>query len=406
MALTFYTGKPGGGKSYTAFKEQIHKELVFGSRIVVTNLALKLPEYNEYLQNRYPEKSIDLHRRVRILSDSEIPAFFTIRDNGPAKSRLLTKNEWESGILPDTSYMDSGVLYVIDEAHIHFGARQWMLIGRDVIYYMSQHRKVGDDVVVITQFPKLVDKQFSWLAQEFNQILNWGKLKVGLFKLPSRFRAAVYMEIPTPNSPILETRIVKIELDGLAQCYDTAKGVGVAGSIADTQQKRRGISLWWGVAAIVLVVLALFKFAPALVKKVVKPSTTVPVAASSGTASIGKQAAEKIINSTGLANQPPAVSSEPIQSKQAVYLNGTTQYEGRWTVWLSNGETYYAGDGHVDWIAKNKVMIDGVEYRARVPSNYTEAVATVPQVDLDAYVSKPTNYKGFTRDAARSDASR
>jgi len=125
MAIHFISGKPRGGKSLYAVKLCI-EELVFGERVVITNLSFKLPELNAYLQQKYPAKSIDLHERLRVLTDEETNKFWLIRPGNPVIT-LLTDAQWKAGLKPDYSQVtDKGVLYAIDEIHNFFNARAWI----------------------------------------------------------------------------------------------------------------------------------------------------------------------------------------------------------------------------------------------------------------------------------------
>jgi len=249
MSIHFISGKPGGGKSLYATK-MIIDELLYGTRCVITNVPLKLGNLNDYLQREYPNKSIDLHKRVILFNEEEMKGFFTIRPEGSRGPTLLSKEAWAKGEKPDyTGITDSGVAYFVDEVHIGFNARAWMDTGRDVLYYLSQHRKLGDTVVWITQAINNVDKQFRSVTQDYTFIRNLAKERMSHFSLPSIFTRQTYTTPPTDNSTPMETGSFRMNVKGLASLYDTAKGVGIHGQAgADMGEKKKGLPWWVGVS--------------------------------------------------------------------------------------------------------------------------------------------------------------
>jgi len=241
MSIHFISGKPGGGKSLYATK-LIIDELLYGTRCVITNVPLKLGNLNAYLQKEYPNKSIDLHKRVILFNEEEMKEFFTIRPEGSRGPKLLTKEEWGKGEKPDyTGITDSGVAYFVDEVHIGFNARAWMDTGRDVLYYLSQHRKLGDTVVCITQAVMNVDKQFRSVTQDYTYMRNLSKERMSKFRLPNLFIRQTYTSPAADNATPMETGTLRLDVKGLASCYDTAVGVGIHGKKgADTHERKTG----------------------------------------------------------------------------------------------------------------------------------------------------------------------
>jgi hypothetical protein len=185
MSVHFISGKPGGGKTLYSVR-LILDELVHGSRVIVTNVPLKLGELNKYIQERYPkayeryfefkigDSSVavadvgkHISERIILIDEDDLGKFFTYRGNG-VRLKSVSNDEWRLGARPDFSVVkDPGVFYVLDEIHIAFNSRAWALTGNEVLYYLSQHRKLGDDVVCITQSVNNVDKQFRSVAQDY-----------------------------------------------------------------------------------------------------------------------------------------------------------------------------------------------------------------------------------------------
>jgi hypothetical protein len=201
------------------------EELISGSRHIVTNLPLDLEALNAAFLERFDNGCIS--DRVTMVEDNELKQIFTLKDRYPSEGRL----------------------FVLDEAHIAFNARQWQSTGEDVLFYLSQHRKLGDDVIVITQAAGNLDKQFRSVAQTFVRCRNHATKRAGMFRGRERFTANYFETEMMKGEP---AQVTSYEIDWRADCYDTAKGVGISGSNADKGAKRNGISIWWGVAAAVV----------------------------------------------------------------------------------------------------------------------------------------------------------
>jgi len=117
------------------------EELANGSRQIVTNVPLKLPEVNAYLQKFHPKaferyfefKQGDtvvavldavkhISERIILIDEDEMSSFFTFRGHG-VRLKSLSNVEWRDGKRPDYSAVkDSGVFYVLDEVHIAFNS--------------------------------------------------------------------------------------------------------------------------------------------------------------------------------------------------------------------------------------------------------------------------------------------
>lgn len=252
MSVHFISGKPGGGKSLYSVR-LIVDELVKGHRVIVTNVPIKPAELNAYLQKNYPDRVVDLFKRLRLLDDEETGHFWTFRGEGSTGPRVVSPEEWKAGIKPDYSGVkDDGVLYVIDEVHNFFNARAWMETGKDVLFYLSQHRKLGDTVLAITQSIGNVDKQFRSVTQDYTYLRNLCKERYGYFKLPSVFLRQTYLSPATDTSHPMESGTFKLDVSGLAACYDTAKGVGIHGRVGDVGERRGGLPWWVGVGMVIL----------------------------------------------------------------------------------------------------------------------------------------------------------
>jgi len=229
MAIHAVSGKPGAGKSMYGVRLLI-KELRESDRYVVTNLPLHLGRLNEFLQQAYPSENLLACERVIPLDESQLAGFFSVR--GPDASK--------------------GVCYILDEIHLFFNAREWAKTGKDCLHYLSQHRKLGDDVVWITQAIANVDKQFRSVTQDFSTIQNGYTRSFGMFRAPGRFTRKTYASEPYGNVEPFEISHFTLDVTGICTCYDTAAGVGVHGSKADKGTRAKGIPAGFIIPAVIL----------------------------------------------------------------------------------------------------------------------------------------------------------
>jgi len=250
--IYFVTGKPRAGKSLYCMS-LIWAELERGKRVVVTNLPLSLPDLNE--RCNASNVSIDLLSRIVILDGSKASKFWEWRV--PRQEAAVTSTNpseysaWAS---------DKPCFFVVDEVHLFFGARDWVKTGHEALWFMSQHAKLGDDIVLASQAVSLVEKQFRLLAQEFIYLENLSKQKAFGVRGPRRFMRSSYMQpvlgSPAPGQSPFEIRVFK-GLDGsLERCYRTEDGVGVSGREADKGKRAEGLPVW--VPILLLTLLALF----------------------------------------------------------------------------------------------------------------------------------------------------
>lgn len=356
-------------------------ELLHGSRTIITNVPLRLGNLNAYLQEQHPSRSVDLFKRVILIDDEQMGVFFTIRPPGSKGPHLLTKQEWTEGKQPDYSGVtDSGVMYVIDEVHIKFNARAWMTTGQDVIYYLSQHRKLGDDVVWITQAIGNVDKQFRSVTQDFTYIRNLSKERMSHFRLPSIFTRQTYTTPPTDNSTPMETGTFRMNVSGLASLYDTAKGVGIHGrSGADTEEKKKGMPWWVGVVAVALVVTLAFLFVPKVIAGIFSPKIEKPPAKPLKTnvveTAVSPQTKSPMLLRSNSVPHDPAPAT--IDDRPKVYVTGYDRLSGRFVIYLSDGGQIREGDDLLQQIHHTKgVLYDG-KY---IPFAKPERTQTQPPV--------------------------
>lgn len=103
-------------------------------------------------------KSFDAARNVSIskysyvISNSQIQGAFYVSNEelNPAKL-IATGKRYNSG--------EGSLLLIIDECQLLFNSRMWRDTGMDWISFFSQHRKLGYDILLITQDVFMLDAQ-------------------------------------------------------------------------------------------------------------------------------------------------------------------------------------------------------------------------------------------------------
>ena len=256
MAIHFVTGRPGAGKSFYSMK-LIIEELRGTERKIVTNLAIIPENLAEMLHEKHGE-TFNLLERLHIIDDDEIQFFYCHRGlEGALRVENNAKGKPEKFDIAGAQE-SGGVFYILDEVHLAFGARNWQNMGNACIYYASQHRKLGDDVILITQAPKMVDTTFRNLAQDYTVLRNHALEMLLFFKQPKVFTRQTFLNLPTANETPQEKGTFRLDLD-VANCYDTSQGVGIhSRGDADTKEDRRkGLPWWVGVILFVVFIYVL-----------------------------------------------------------------------------------------------------------------------------------------------------
>lgn len=141
--ITIYDGRLGGGKTYAAVELMV--ETIAAGGYVVTNVGLKFAEIDKYISVRYGRVvEGGASSRCTILEPSQVGEFYKRIPVGTSVTKVLC---------------------VIDEAHIWLNARDWQLLQRQVMIFLSQSRKVRVDLIFISQHVKNIDAQIVRLCQ-------------------------------------------------------------------------------------------------------------------------------------------------------------------------------------------------------------------------------------------------
>lgn len=381
MALAMYLGLPRNGKSYGALKYAIQRELVYGKRPVVTNLAINFAALNAYLQEKYPAAKVNLDARLRILSDSELKNYWMVRGpdylgkKGVIPASAMTPDGLiDFGQFASDEYMGTeGVLYILDEVHIHFDSRKTMKASPQMAFYNSQHGKLNDDVIGITQFAKLVDVRFKDFAQSWHYF-TYGTHRrfLTVFRGIPMFTEKVYCgEVKGVTDTADE--VYRYRLDpAIAACYDTSQGVGITGRNRPEDKRKGGISIFWGAIPICALIAAL-AYGPDFITRqlagAVKGATTFASEKTAEVVSVSpsplpRPSAQPDITVTRDVRVPGTVPSdlEHYSGADRVTVTSYAVSGGRVNVTLSDGRVYTEADAELGALYRNSVIIGGRKY--------------------------------------------
>lgn len=137
--LYLFTGTPGSGKSLHCAK-QIRDNLVMGGKLVVANMEIATQKIR-FMRGQYI-----------YIDNSEI-----------VPERLVEISREHFGA---SSPKEHSIKLYIDEAQLLFNAREWAKTGRnDWTRFFTQHRKLGYDIYLITQYDRMIDRQIRSLVE-------------------------------------------------------------------------------------------------------------------------------------------------------------------------------------------------------------------------------------------------
>lgn len=148
--IYLYTGTPGSGKSLHTSRNI--RDNLTGGRLVVSNIDIAT------------EKIRFKRGQFLYLENAEIT---------PQKLVEISQNYFKG-----KRAKEGKIKLYIDEAQLLFNAREWAKAGRtDWTAFFTQHRKLGYDIFLITQFDRMIDRQIRSLVEyEFihRRVSNFG----------------------------------------------------------------------------------------------------------------------------------------------------------------------------------------------------------------------------------------
>lgn len=207
MAITLYTGFVGSGKSFCATKLGLEiADSKFGNRVVIANYPIKPKK--KFL-SRFRKEKYNKPRWI-FKSNEDLTVKYLVD-----KSK---KNNWLN--------KESQALLIFDEASIKFNSRTYYDPDRlDWITFLRQSRKLGYDIIFITQDRGSIDKQIRALCEyesvhkKLNNmfILSWLKL----------FRISVFAQVNYWNGTSMRSTKGQLKLfkynKKVADRYDTMR---------------------------------------------------------------------------------------------------------------------------------------------------------------------------------------
>lgn len=142
-------------------------------------------------------------------------------------------------------YCNRGCLYQLDEVHKSFPARYWQALGPQVEDYVSEVRKLNDDVDLITQHPEKVDKNMRRNATEWVHVVNMDRTRLFMgVTFKKRFRYYCYQQTEMPgksDKPTTQEFFSRGGKDRIEFIYLTMWGQSVRGAGTSESNKRTGL---------------------------------------------------------------------------------------------------------------------------------------------------------------------
>lgn len=244
-AIFGLTGKPGAGKSYFATRVIIAEIMEGKNRPIVSNVPINKEKLRQYVGKDFYYYPLDTY--------TDNKAFFANRGYYNLEVDDLGANVDFAPLLKED---DDGVLFIIDEAHLYFNARNWKHMPQATISYISTIRHVGDSLIWMCQKYSDIDSQIRGKTQAFHVLRNLSKEKLGIFKRGSGFRCYQYLEenhISAHGGDVQRstqdfTYPFKLEI---AECYNTS----LFNKSHDSKYKVKGIPLKYAIYALITLFL-------------------------------------------------------------------------------------------------------------------------------------------------------
>lgn len=151
--IYLYSGTPGAGKSLHVAK--VITEHIRRGRPVIANFPI---DYAMIKGKRKGE--------------------FLERDNMELSPDFLLACSNALRVVQDGKLKEGTILLVIDESQILFNSRDWGQKDRGAwLSFFSQHRKLGYDVILVSQYDRMLDRQIRALVEyeyKHRKVKNYG----------------------------------------------------------------------------------------------------------------------------------------------------------------------------------------------------------------------------------------
>lgn len=186
---------------------------------------------------------------------------------------------------------------------------------------MTLEDKIGDQVLLISQNLGQVDKYFRALGNEYVEVINRGRETfLGCFRKPKLFEHVTWYELPNAmGNGRGPSGSFPLELDGLADCYDSSAGQGVEGLLNDrgeSQDKPVGLP-WWSAGVLVVLILWLVMQLPGLAGKALQKVTQTVVSVGTST-NLQSVAVRAVVGTNSPLVQPMLQAADPVPKSAIV----------------------------------------------------------------------------------------
>lgn len=142
--ITLYSGTPGSGKSLH-LAEKLYYRVKNYNGVVIGNFDFNVANIKGKHRGRY----------ISINNDRLTP-------NRLKKFSI----DYRRHYLSNKPVPEGKFLLVIDECQILFNSREWQMAGRNAwLSFFTQHRKLGYDIILISQFDRMIDRQIRSLIE-------------------------------------------------------------------------------------------------------------------------------------------------------------------------------------------------------------------------------------------------
>ncbi len=140
--IMLYSGTPGSGKSL-----HLAEKLYFRIRAGLPTIC-----------------NFDVRVNYKKIKAKRFYDSFTYIDNLELTPQKLI--DYSHALFKNKRPKEGSILLVIDECQILFNARDWGRTGRNEwLSFFTQHRKFGYDIILVSQFDRMIDRQIRSLIE-------------------------------------------------------------------------------------------------------------------------------------------------------------------------------------------------------------------------------------------------
>lgn len=175
------SGRLGSGKTMWCV-QKIIETLIFTDREIVTNI--RLVDFWDLLLARYVSSGLKSFIKFFI---SPMPDILSYRVF--IAERFAGRYHYYNDLVSAVLYASSGgesnegsKLFIWDEIHLDLNARDWKKTSGGMIQFFSMSRKLGYDVIMVSQLRSAVDRQMRDLADISYELKNLRNFRI--FTLP------------------------------------------------------------------------------------------------------------------------------------------------------------------------------------------------------------------------------